>query len=159
MSSATWTWTGAGLTSPLPITMGHGGAFADSEGRGGRHGGEAAAGPRMCDLDVKKGVQGAMSMIDYDARPVTPQVVLVGHRASSVGYSIRDFLSRNGVPYEWIDLEDAARVEALLPEDKRARTSCRSASSPMGCGLPRPRWKAWRPDWVWCRLPRARSTT
>ena len=60
-----------------------------------------------------------MSMIDYDARPVTPQVLLVGHRASSVGYSIRDFLSRNGVPYEWIDLEDAARVEALLPEDER----------------------------------------
>ena len=43
-----------------------------------------------------------MTMIDYDARPVTPQVLLVGHRASSVGYSIRDFLSRNGVPYEWV---------------------------------------------------------
>jgi thioredoxin reductase (NADPH) len=54
-----------------------------------------------------------MSMIDYDARPVTPQVLLVGHRASSVGYSIRDFLSRNGVPYEWVDVDDAARVGAL----------------------------------------------
>jgi thioredoxin reductase (NADPH) len=60
-----------------------------------------------------------MSMIDYDARPVTPQVLLVGHRASSVGYSIRDFLSRNGVPYEWVDLEDTARVEALLPAGER----------------------------------------
>ncbi len=57
-----------------------------------------------------------MSMIDYDARPVTPQVLLVGHRASSVGYSIRDFLSRNGVPYEWVDVDDTARVEALLPQ-------------------------------------------
>jgi thioredoxin reductase (NADPH) len=56
-----------------------------------------------------------MSMIDYDARPVTPQVLLIGHRASSVGYSIRDFLSRNGVPYEWVDVDDAARVRALLP--------------------------------------------
>jgi thioredoxin reductase (NADPH) len=55
-----------------------------------------------------------MSMIDYDARPVTPQVLLVGSRASSVGYSIRDFLSRNGVPYEWVDVDDAARVGALL---------------------------------------------
>jgi thioredoxin reductase (NADPH) len=58
-----------------------------------------------------------MSMIDYDARPVTPQVLLVGHRASSVGYSIRDFLSRNGVPYEWFEVEEAdseARVKALL---------------------------------------------
>jgi thioredoxin reductase (NADPH) len=60
-----------------------------------------------------------MSMIDYDARPVTPQVVLVGQRASSVGYSIRDFLSRNGVPYEWVDLDDAARVAALLPAGER----------------------------------------
>jgi thioredoxin reductase (NADPH) len=60
-----------------------------------------------------------MSMIDYDARPVTPQVLLVGHRASSVGYSIRDFLSRNGVPYEWVDMDDAARVGALLPEGER----------------------------------------
>lgn len=56
-----------------------------------------------------------MSMIDYDAKPVTPQVLLVGYRASSVGYLIRDFLSRNGVPYEWVDVDDAARVGVLLP--------------------------------------------
>src|SRR3984893_14771195 len=55
-----------------------------------------------------------MSMIDYDARPVTPQIVLVGHRASAVGYSIRDFLSRNGVPYEWVDIDDTERVAGLL---------------------------------------------
>jgi len=54
------------------------------------------------------------SMFDYDARPVTPQVVLVGERASSVGYSIRDFLSRNGIPYEWVDLADAERVGSLV---------------------------------------------
>jgi thioredoxin reductase (NADPH) len=54
------------------------------------------------------------SMFDYDARPITPQVVLVGERASSVGYSIRDFLSRNGVPYQWVDLDDAERVGALV---------------------------------------------
>jgi thioredoxin reductase (NADPH) len=53
-------------------------------------------------------------MIDYDARPVTPQVLLVGSRASSVGYSIRDFLSRNSVPYEWVDIDDSARVSDLL---------------------------------------------
>src|SRR6266487_6329498 len=55
-----------------------------------------------------------MSMIDYDARPVTPQIVLVGHRASAVGYSIRDFLSRNGVPYDWVDVDDTERVAGLL---------------------------------------------
>jgi len=61
-----------------------------------------------------------MSMIDYDARPVTPQVLLVGHRASSVGYSIRDFLSRNGAPYEWVDADETTRVGALLPAGERA---------------------------------------
>src|SRR5579859_1767319 len=55
-----------------------------------------------------------MSMFDYDSRPVTPQVVLVGQRASSAGYSIRDFLSRNGIHYEWVDLDDAERVGALV---------------------------------------------
>src|SRR5437870_2626143 len=55
-----------------------------------------------------------MSMIDYDARPVTPQVVLVGNRASAVGYSIRDFLSRNAVPYDWVDVDDTERVAGLL---------------------------------------------
>jgi thioredoxin reductase (NADPH) len=58
-----------------------------------------------------------MSMIDYDARPITPQVVLVGNRASAAGYSIRDFLSRNGVPYEWVEVDDAERVAELLPTE------------------------------------------
>ena len=53
-------------------------------------------------------------MFDYDARPVTPQVVIVGLRASSVGYQIRDFLSRNGVPYEWVDIENPDRVQTVL---------------------------------------------
>src|ERR1700688_3442034 len=56
-----------------------------------------------------------MSMIDYDARPVTPQVLLVGQRASAVGYSIRDFLSRNGVPYEGVDVDDEENVARLVP--------------------------------------------
>lgn len=55
-----------------------------------------------------------MSMIDYDARPITPQVILVGQRTSAIGYSIRDFLSRNGVAYEWIDFDDSERAAALL---------------------------------------------
>ena len=58
------------------------------------------------------------SMFDYDARPVTPQVVIVGLRASSVGYQLRDFLSRNGVPYDWVEFDDTERVRALLdPSD------------------------------------------
>lgn len=56
-----------------------------------------------------------MSMIDYDARPVTPQVLLIGRRASAEGYSIRDFLSRNGIPYEWVEVDDAERVAKIMP--------------------------------------------
>src|SRR5947208_2245725 len=58
------------------------------------------------------------SMFDYDARPVTPQVVLVGLRASSAGYQLRDFLSRNGVPYDWVEFDDTARLRDLrVPDD------------------------------------------
>lgn len=53
-------------------------------------------------------------MFDYDSRPVTPQVVLIGSRASAAGYEIRDFLSRNGYPYEWVDVDDLERVRPHL---------------------------------------------
>jgi thioredoxin reductase (NADPH) len=57
-------------------------------------------------------------MFDYDSRPITPQVVLVGYRASPAGYAIRDFLSRNGYPYEWIEVDDDERVRPFLdPSD------------------------------------------
>src|SRR5216684_939658 len=55
-----------------------------------------------------------MSMFDYDARPVTPGVVLVGTRASRGGYAIRDFLSRNGYPFEWVDADQPDAVRAVL---------------------------------------------
>src|SRR5260370_36595392 len=54
------------------------------------------------------------SMFDYDARPVTPQVALVGRRVSSLGYELRDFLNRNGVPYDWVEIDDADRVRQLF---------------------------------------------
>src|SRR5438270_2173308 len=58
-----------------------------------------------------------LSMFDYDARPVTPQVVLVGSRASPLGYDLRDFLSRNGVPYDWVEIDDADHIRQLFGGD------------------------------------------
>lgn len=54
-------------------------------------------------------------MFDYDTRPVTPGVVLVDSMASSAAYRIRDFLSRNGCQYEWVDLDDRERIQQVLP--------------------------------------------
>jgi thioredoxin reductase (NADPH) len=55
-----------------------------------------------------------MSMFDYDARPVTPLLVLVGTTASRGAYAIRDFLSRNGYPFEWVDAGRPDAVRAVL---------------------------------------------
>jgi len=55
-----------------------------------------------------------MSMFDYDARPVTPLPVLVGTTASRGAYAIRDFLSRNGYPFEWVDAGQPDAVRAVL---------------------------------------------
>jgi thioredoxin reductase (NADPH) len=55
-----------------------------------------------------------MSIFDYDARPVTPGVVLVGTRASRGAYAIRDFLTRNGYPFEWVDVSEPDAVRAVL---------------------------------------------
>lgn len=67
-----------------------------------------------------------MSMFDYDARPVTPQVVLVATRSSAAAYAIRDFLSRNGYPYEWVDVEQdpAAQVVGLTEAERSSLPLC-----------------------------------
>jgi thioredoxin reductase (NADPH) len=53
-------------------------------------------------------------MFDYDARPATAQVVLVGAPSTRAAYEIRDFLSRNGRPFEWVDAGQPDAVQAAL---------------------------------------------
>jgi thioredoxin reductase (NADPH) len=55
-----------------------------------------------------------MSMFDYDSRPVTPLIVLVGTTVSREAYAIRDFLSRNGQPFQWVDAGEPDAVRAVL---------------------------------------------
>src|SRR3984893_3426880 len=69
-------------------------------------------------------------MFDYDSRPVTPQLMLVGRRSSAGAYGIRDFLTRNGRPYEWVDAGDFGEaVESsrlplcILPDGTRLEAS------------------------------------
>ncbi len=47
---------------------------------------------------------GSSGLFDYDSRPVTPQVVLAGTQSSPAAYAIRDFLKRNGQPFDWVDV-------------------------------------------------------
>ena len=71
-----------------------------------------------------------MSLFDYDTRPATPGVVLVDSGTSAAAYRIRDFLSRNSRPYEWVDLGDLDKVRRLL-----GSTEVDAASLPI-CILP-----------------------
>ena len=62
-------------------------------------------------------------MIDYDSRPASPIVCLYGLRSSAAAYEIRDFLKRNGIPYDWIVIDqdvDAWRALGIQgPDDPR----------------------------------------
>jgi thioredoxin reductase (NADPH) len=55
-----------------------------------------------------------MSMFDYDARPATALVTLVGGPASRGAYAIRDFLTRNHFPFDWVNADEPAAVLAAL---------------------------------------------
>jgi len=57
-----------------------------------------------------------------------------------VGYSIRDFLSRNGVPYEWVDVDDGARSERCFPQQEMGWTKLTGLRPPgrsESAGFPR----------------------
>jgi len=47
-------------------------------------------------------------------RPPFEGVRVIGHRYSPTGHTIRDFLARNHMPYQWLDLERDAEATRLL---------------------------------------------
>jgi thioredoxin reductase (NADPH) len=49
-----------------------------------------------------------------ETRGHRPKVRLAGPRKSAAAYTLRDFLTRNGIPYEWITLDDAPGPGHLL---------------------------------------------
>jgi hypothetical protein len=80
-----------------------------------------------------------MSMFDYDARPVTPLLVLVGTTASRGAYAIRDFLSRNGYPFEWVDVGLGVILAiVLLPSRRRLGELRTGAAEPTPAPEPQP---------------------
>ncbi len=75
-------------------------------------------------------------MFDYDARPVTPLPVLVGTTTSRAAYAIRDFLSRNGYPFEWVDAGQPDAVRAVLGVAEVERSALPLCILPDGSRLP-----------------------
>jgi len=57
---------------------------------------------------------GAPMSMFHDARPVTPVPVLVGTTASRGASAIRDFLSRYGYPFEWVDAGQPDALRTVL---------------------------------------------
>jgi thioredoxin reductase (NADPH) len=49
-------------------------------------------------------------VIDYDSRPASSIVCLYGLRSSAAAYEIRDFLRRNGIPYDWVEVDHDAET-------------------------------------------------
>jgi thioredoxin reductase (NADPH) len=76
-----------------------------------------------------------MSMFDYDARPVTPFLVLIGTTASRGAYAIRDFLSRNGYPFERVDVGQPDAVRAVLGSRRSRAVMVRSSDGDEGAQL------------------------
>jgi thioredoxin reductase (NADPH) len=74
-------------------------------------------------------------MWDYDSRPATAQVVLVGTRSSAAAYAIRDFLTRNGCPYDWVDVDSTGAGQGAAEARLLDPATVDAASLPL-CILP-----------------------
>ena len=74
------------------------------------------------------------------------RVRVVGHRWSALSHEIKDFLTRNQVPFRWLELErDAGGGPAARGQRRRRGATCRwwSPIPARPCRLPRrPRWPA-----------------
>jgi thioredoxin reductase (NADPH) len=76
-----------------------------------------------------------MTADDYDFRPVTPGVVLVGSRSSTEAYAIRDFLTRNRIVYDWKDIDAGETHDAYRPGMRLPLCLLPDGSRPEGVSL------------------------
>jgi thioredoxin reductase (NADPH) len=65
-------------------------------------------------------------------------VRVVGHRWSARSHEVRDFLTRNQVPYRWYDVETDAEAERLLHAGGNSRSALPLVATPDGQALERP---------------------
>jgi thioredoxin reductase (NADPH) len=71
-------------------------------------------------------------------RPTFEGVRLVGHRWSAESHRARDFLARNQVPYQWLDLDSDAEAQDLLAAAGLTPAALPLLVLPDGATLPSP---------------------
>jgi CheY-like chemotaxis protein len=79
-------------------------------------------------------------LLDWSAHARVPfeGVRVVGSRWSPQSYAVRDFLSRNQVPYEWVDVDHDAPTRDSSSRSSAISPACRWSSVPTAAtSLPR----------------------
>ena len=73
---------------------------------------------------------------------------VIGHRWSLKDHKVRSFLSRNHVPYRWLDVAGNEEALKLLDETRTgAGTSCRWCCLPTAACWWTPSLRRWRQEW------------
>src|SRR5262249_29769313 len=67
-----------------------------------------------------------------------PRVRIYGTKGSALSYTIRDFLARSDVPFEWIELRSDEEAKALAGVDHRCDARLQLSVFPDGTRLERP---------------------
>ncbi len=75
---------------------------------------------------------------DWEARPVVEGLRVIGSRFSPAGHQIRDFLVRNCVPFEWLDIGRDETARKLLGDSPRETSALPVVVLPDGTKLIQP---------------------
>ncbi len=71
-------------------------------------------------------------------RPVFEGIRIVGHRWSSESHAMRDFLARNQVPYQWLDIDADPEATQLLALSGHGASDLPVVVLPDGAAIARP---------------------
>ncbi len=83
---------------------------------------------------------------------------VVGHRWSARSHEIKDYLARNLVPYEWMDVEAQEDAQHLLRSPAPTRPSFHWCSFPMARRWSSLTFRNSRNAWAFARTPNVAST-
>ena len=73
-----------------------------------------------------------------NGEPARPRLTLVGYRFSPQSHQTRDFLARNCVPFEWLDIERDEEARRLVTENEGGTSRLPLIRFPDGSVLAQP---------------------